>query len=64
MERVFLRIDKQMIIESLFALRAKIDPVNHEAVDEWDKLLRMIQAAPTTEDQSSGLPKISARRGR
>ena len=51
-ERVFIKIDKQLLLDSIIAVQARIDPLNHEAIDELYKVLILINSSPSTEDKS------------
>lgn len=57
MERVNVIMDKQMLVEALYRLRARIDSTNDEAIKEFDMLLNLVNNAQTDAEQQR-LPKI------
>jgi hypothetical protein len=56
-----IRIDKEMLIEDILAIRALVPVENDDARDRIDKLISLISNLPNDEKKSQ-FPKSSIRR--
>ncbi len=57
----FIRIDRNMLIEDILAIRASVSFENEEARDRIDKLISLISNLPN-DDKKAQFPKSNIRR--
>lgn len=60
-EMVIVRIDRDMLIEDVLAIRALVPVENDAARDRIDKLIALISSLPSDENKSQ-FPRASVRR--
>lgn len=60
-EMVIVRIDRDMLIEDILAIRALVPVENDAARDRIDKLIALVSSLPSDENKAQ-FPRASVRR--
>ena len=58
---IFVRIDREMILEDMYKLRSMISVENDEARKKLSEIIGLITSAPTDEKKNQ-FPRINGRR--